>query len=130
MNTDVLTRTQCLELLGETGVGRVAFMGASGPQIYPVNYLVDDETVVVRTAPYTRLAEYATGQVAFEVDDLHPESLRGWSVLVVGSSLPVDDPDEAVALRRSGRLQPWADGPRNLFLRITPREITGRRIGS
>lgn len=130
MNTHALTRTECLELLGETGVGRVAFTGASGPQIYPVNYLVDNETVVVRTAPYTRLAEHATGQLAFEVDDLHPESLRGWSVLVVGSSLPVDDPDEAATLRRSERLQPWADGPRNLFLRITPREITGRRISS
>ena len=124
----VLTREECLALLGETGVGRVAFIGPSGPLIHPVNYLMEHDTIVIRTSPYTRLGERAAGPVAFEVDDLDPELRRGWSVLVVGNSLPVDDADEAIALRRNGRVASWAGGHRNMFVRITPREITGRRI--
>jgi nitroimidazol reductase NimA-like FMN-containing flavoprotein (pyridoxamine 5'-phosphate oxidase superfamily) len=127
-NISVLTSAECRTLLGTAGVGRVAFVGPSGPVIHPVNYLVDHDTIVVRTSPYTMLGEHATGQVAFEVDDLDAWLTRGWSVLVTGRSAPVDDPEEAIALRRAGLLQPWAEGHRNLFVRITPDEITGRRI--
>jgi nitroimidazol reductase NimA-like FMN-containing flavoprotein (pyridoxamine 5'-phosphate oxidase superfamily) len=124
----VLTREECRTLLGTTGVGRIGFVGDAGPVILPVNYLVDHDTIVVRTSPYALFAEHATGQVAFEVDELDAWLSRGWSVLVTGQAAPIDDPEEAIALRRAGVLQPWADGHRNLFVRITPREITGRRI--
>jgi nitroimidazol reductase NimA-like FMN-containing flavoprotein (pyridoxamine 5'-phosphate oxidase superfamily) len=127
-NLSVLSAAECRALLGETGVGRIGFVGPSGPVIFPVNYLIDNDTIVLRTSPYTMLGEHATGQVAFEVDELDAWLTRGWSVLVTGRSAPVEDPDEAIALRRSERLQPWADGHRNLFVRITPDEITGRRI--
>jgi nitroimidazol reductase NimA-like FMN-containing flavoprotein (pyridoxamine 5'-phosphate oxidase superfamily) len=119
---------ECLSLLQGAEVGRVAFVGRTGPVIHPVNYLIDRDTVVVRTSPYTLLAENASGQVAFEVDDLDPWLSAGWSVLVTGHCAPIDDPDEAAALRRSERLHPWAAGQRNLFLRITPQHISGRRV--
>ena len=124
----VLSREDCMTLLGTSGVGRVAFVGPSGPVIHPVNYLIDLDTVVVRTSPYTMLGEHSTGQVAFEVDELDAWFTSGWSVLVTGRSAPIDDPDESIALRRSGLLHPWVAGQRNLFLRITPNEITGRRV--
>jgi nitroimidazol reductase NimA-like FMN-containing flavoprotein (pyridoxamine 5'-phosphate oxidase superfamily) len=119
---------ECLALLGGSGVGRVAFVGRTGLVIHPVNYLVDRDTIVVRTSPYTLLAENASGQVAFEVDELDPWLSAGWSVLVTGRCAPVDDPDEAAALRKGERLHSWAEGQRNLFLRITPQQITGRRV--
>ncbi len=125
----VLTTEECLDLLGGSGVGRVAFVGQTGLVIHPVNYLIDHGTVVVRTSPYTLLAENATGQVAFEIDELDSWLSVGWSVLVTGTCAPIDDPDESTALRALGTLHPWAAGNRNLFLRITPREITGRRVG-
>lgn len=124
-----LSRTECFALLGETGVGRVAFSTASGPLIHPVNYLVDGETIVLRTSPYTQLGGHPFGLVAFEVDDLEREMRRGWSVVVVGRSAPVEDTDEAIDLRRGGRPEAWAAGHRNLFVRITPQQVTGRRIG-
>ncbi len=124
-----LSRTECFALLGETGVGRVAFSTASGPLIHPVNYLVDDETIVLRTSPYTQLGGHPFGLVAFEVDDLEREMRRGWSVVLVGRCAPVEDTDEAIDLRRGGRLEAWAAGQRNLFVRITPQQVTGRRIG-
>lgn len=124
-----LSEDECFALLGESGVGRVAFTTAAGPLIHPVNYLVDDATIVLRTSPYTRLGEHPYGLVAFEVDDLDAEMQRGWSVVIVGRCAAVDDPDEAIDLRRTGRLHAWAAGQRNLFVRITPQQVTGRRIG-
>ena len=124
----VLNRDECFGLLGTTGVGRIAFVGPSGPVIHPVNYLVDEGTIVLRTSPYTMLGEHSVGQVAFEVDELDEWMSRGWSVLITGRSAPIDDPDEAIAIRRRGLLHPWAEGQRNLFVRITPVEISGRRI--
>jgi nitroimidazol reductase NimA-like FMN-containing flavoprotein (pyridoxamine 5'-phosphate oxidase superfamily) len=124
----VLSQAECLELLGATGIGRIAFSTATGPRIYPVNYLVADGCVVVRTSPYAQLGEHASGLVAFEADHLDAKLRRGWSVLVVGLSAPVEDADEAIRLHHTGQLEPWAPGQRNLFVRITPREITGRRF--
>jgi nitroimidazol reductase NimA-like FMN-containing flavoprotein (pyridoxamine 5'-phosphate oxidase superfamily) len=126
--TSEIPAAECLSLLHSAEVGRVAFVGGTGLVIHPVNYLIDRDTVVVRTSPYTLLAENASGQVAFEVDDLDPWLSAGWSVLVTGHCAPIDDPDEAAALRRSERLHPWAAGQRNLFLRITPQHISGRRV--
>lgn len=123
-----LSTEECFTLLGDSGVGRVAFTTASGPLIHPINYLVDDKTIVLRTSPYTRLGEHPFGLVAFEADELEAEMRRGWSVLVVGSCAPVEDTDEAIDLRRGGRLEAWAAGQRNLFVRITPQQVTGRRI--
>jgi nitroimidazol reductase NimA-like FMN-containing flavoprotein (pyridoxamine 5'-phosphate oxidase superfamily) len=129
-NISVMSQEECLALLGAASVGRVAFVGPSGPVIHPVNYLMDHDTIVVRTSPYTLFGGHASGQVAFEVDEIDAWLTRGWSVLVTGRCEPVDDPEEAIELRRQGRLEPWADGHRNMFVRITPREITGRRISS
>lgn len=124
-----LDAAECMALIGESGVGRLAFVGDDGPVIHPVNYIVDRATIVVRTSPYTLLAQHAAQAMAFEVDELEPALRLGWSVLVVGDASPVDDPDEAHALDESGRLLPWAGGQRRMFVRLTPAKITGRRIG-
>ncbi|MEA2520519.1 MAG: hypothetical protein QOI81_165 [Actinomycetota bacterium] len=123
-----LSREECLRLLADAGVGRVAFNTASGPLIHPVNYVVDNDMIVIRTSPHAILGEHAVGPMAFEVDELDATRGVGWSVLVVGTSAPVDDTEESIRLRGSQRLEPWAPGQRNLFLRITPSEITGRRL--
>ena len=39
-----LSTDQCLERLGSHSVGRVIFCADDGPQIYPVNFAVDDGT--------------------------------------------------------------------------------------
>lgn len=123
-----LSRAECFELLGDTGVGRVAFNTAAGPLIHPVNYLVDQSTIVIRTSPHSRLGGHPLGLVAFEVDDVDSEMRAGWSVLLVGRCAPIEDADEAIDLRLTRRLEAWASGPRNLFVRITPQQVTGRRI--
>ncbi len=123
-----LDEAECYRLLGDSGVGRIAVCLPDGPIIVPVNYLVDDQSILVGTSPRTVLARHASGPAAFEVDELEPALKFGWSVLVVGQAEPVEDVDEMIELRASERLQAWAGCVRNLFIRITPREVTGREI--
>nr|MBA2560754.1 pyridoxamine 5'-phosphate oxidase family protein [Propionibacteriales bacterium] len=89
-----LSTEQCYQKLAETDVGRVGMCTAEGPMILPVNYMVEGESILVRTAPYTLLADYAVGPMAFEVDRLEPALRFGWSVLVVGHAMPVEELDE------------------------------------
>ena len=119
---------ECYAHLANGDIGRVALALQDGPSIIPVNYIVDGRSIVVRTAPYTQLAAHRSGPVAFEVDDIEPEFRRGWSVVVVGHAFPMEDADEMIALRAGGRLQPWAAGSRNLYIKIVPDKVTGRRI--
>jgi nitroimidazol reductase NimA-like FMN-containing flavoprotein (pyridoxamine 5'-phosphate oxidase superfamily) len=119
---------ECYTRLGQAVVGRVAFDSPEGLNILPVNYIVDGRSVVVRTAPYTLLADHKSGPIAFEVDDFEGDFKRGWSVLLVGHAWPMEDVDELIQLRSGRDLEPWAPGPRNLFINITPARVSGRRI--
>ena len=48
-----LSREECLELLADGGVGRLAVSGKDAPVIRPVNYAFDQpsQSVVFRSAP-------------------------------------------------------------------------------
>lgn len=124
-----LSAAQCRERIGSEGVGRVVFCAQGRPQIYPVNYAVVDDDIVFRTAPYTALGMQASGKsVLFEVDEIDHDAQRGWSVVVQADATTVDDPDEMMRLRRFGP-RPWAEGQRNLLVRLHPSKVTGRVVG-
>lgn len=125
-----LSLAECLDLLQGGVLGRVAMSTSIGPRIVPVNYAMHGEDVVLRTTPYSQLGTYAVNnEVAFEIDHIDLERHRGWSVVATGRALPVSDPEEVLDIRRRWEPRPWADGPRNLFLKISLRDITGRRLG-
>jgi uncharacterized protein len=123
-----LNRAECRQLLGSSVMGRVAVCTLDGPVIIPVNYAMDGDAVVIRTSSYSLLAAHAWDQVAFEIDETDPEMRRGWSVLVVGKGEPIDDVDDLVDSGLVNSLRPWAPGPRDLFIKITPHRVTGRNI--
>ena len=57
-----LSYTTCLARLRQEEVGRVAVCTSGGPRIVPVNYsVVDDDTLVFRTTPYSALGSNADG---------------------------------------------------------------------
>lgn len=126
-----LSPHECLRLLRghPVSVGRLGVTDVDGqPLIMPVNYRLDGDAVIIRTAPGSLLAERAAGhRVAFEVDDVDAAWREGWSVLVQGVAQPVTDIVELARLRRVP-LRPWAPGDRPLYLRIEPTAITGRQI--
>jgi len=129
-----LDKDQCLNLISPGGIGRIAYTGRFGPAVLPVNYTLQDGAIVFRTAEHGPLDEdLRTGianadyKVAFEIDDIDPAARRGWSVLIQGPAHHVTGAEQD-AVRQAG-VEPWAPGDRELFVRIVPSRITGRRVG-
>ena len=82
---DALSREDCLAMLADHSVGRIAVTSHALPVIVPVNYALSGHTVVFRTEPGGMLARAcADAVVAFEVDELARDGSSGRSVLVVG----------------------------------------------
>jgi nitroimidazol reductase NimA-like FMN-containing flavoprotein (pyridoxamine 5'-phosphate oxidase superfamily) len=124
-----LSPEECFGLLEPGGVGRVGFTSAEGVVILPVNFAVAGKTIIFRTAPDTLLAAYGNAQVSFEADRLDEARREGWSVLVLGHTHMVTGEHEVRRLEHATHLEPWADGARDVYVRITPARISGRRIG-
>lgn len=125
-----MTRQECWERLVSGIVGRVAMATPVGPRIVPVAYVVHEDAIVFRTAPYSELSTYGWNtELAFQVDWLDYESRRGWSVVATGRAMVVDDPGEVQRIRRSWEPQPWVAGSRNLFVKLPWRQLTGLRLG-
>jgi uncharacterized protein len=123
-----LTRRECWEHLRTEAYGRLAVLDEDGPAIYPINVLVDHATLVFRTTAGTKLdAMRADPRVAFEVDGHHAESGDTWSVAIRGTAKEIVVPHEAVQVIELD-LTPWQAGPKPVFVRIVPTEVTGRRF--
>lgn len=129
-----LDEAESLRLISAGGIGRIAYQSRFGPAVLPVNYRWHDGAVVFRTTRHSALDEdLQTGisggdyLVAFQVDEIDIASRQGWSVLIQGPAHHVEGEAERAAAEQAG-VQPWPGGERDLFLRIVPRRVTGRRI--
>ena len=122
----VLDESRCWDLLASQAVGRLATAVQGLPEVFPVNFVVDGESVVFRTAEGSKLVELVINeQVAFEADGWNENG--GWSVVIKGSAavLPSgEEHDRAEALP----LRPWIPTVKTNFVRITATQITGRRF--
>jgi nitroimidazol reductase NimA-like FMN-containing flavoprotein (pyridoxamine 5'-phosphate oxidase superfamily) len=124
----VLSPGECLSLLESGGVGRVGFTSADGVVILPVNFALAGKAIIFRTAPDTLLAAHGNARVSFEADRLDEARREGWSVLVLGHAHKVADEHEVRRLEQATQLEPWAGGARDVYVRIMPVRISGRRI--
>lgn len=118
-----LAPDECWALATSQPVGRLAWCGAHGPTVIPVNFTVNGAEVLVRTTAHSEAGrECDDSTVAFEVDAVDASTRSGWSVLMRGHARmeygSSSDPGPDV----------WLPGPRGLRLRIDVTEITGRRI--
>ncbi|GGX76966.1 hypothetical protein GCM10010515_51230 [Streptomyces fructofermentans] len=66
--------------------------------------------------------------MAFEADRIDDAFSSGWSVLVRGQARIVTDPEQIRRLDAEAFSAPWAGGRRDLWVRVEPRTVTGRRI--
>lgn len=110
-------------------IGRVSVLVDGHPEIFPVNYAVDERgDIYFRTDQGTKLSAVATAPtIAFEIDGIDEENRLGWSVLVVGPARWLGSPEQ-MAHARTLPLQPWAAGEKANVVRLAPTKITGRRI--
>jgi hypothetical protein len=121
-----LAAPTCWQLLGDEEVGRLAVSVDRYPEIFPVNYVVDQRTVIFRTAEGTKLfATVVSPSVAFEVDGYNAEAGEAWSVVIKGHAreIPMHD-----LLDNAFPLFPWTATPKPRFVRVVPDSITGRRF--
>lgn len=122
-----LTTAECWRLLEQRELGRLALDGTDGmPDVFPVNYLVHNGNVFIRSAPGSKLIDIAANPAAaFEVDG--ELAAYRWSVIVRGTAHRLDvDAD----IHESGilGLTSWSPTGKHNFVRITPTVITGRRF--
>lgn len=94
------------------------------PEIPPVNYALDGETVLFRTAEGTVLNKAASRVIAFEVDEVAAATHEGWSVLIQGLSRDISDAvDPNLSAQRRLSLITWAPGERHRWFRIDPDKV-------
>lgn len=126
---ELIDRDECLELLAADEIGRLAIIDFGRPLIFPVNYALDGDVIVVRTAPGTKLEQGPRAPACFEIDGFDRSDHTGWSVVVTGR-LEELTRYSAAAFARAGSLSihPWAGGDKDHLMRLTPGSITGRRI--
>src|SRR6516165_9748428 len=92
-----LDEVEAMRLLASVTYGRVVFALNALPAIRPVNHLVDDGTIIIRTRLTTAISAAVRSAreliVAYEADSFDSESRTGWSVVVTGRAHAVTDAD-------------------------------------
>jgi transcriptional regulator with XRE-family HTH domain len=119
---------ECSRLLAPGGIGRIAFVTASGLMVLPVNYALIMGTIVLRTSAGSVIAAHGDEPVAFEADHFDEVLGQGWNVLIRGQAHRVMQAGELHRLQHDCGLRPWPAGEYDLYVRIVPERITGRRI--
>jgi nitroimidazol reductase NimA-like FMN-containing flavoprotein (pyridoxamine 5'-phosphate oxidase superfamily) len=128
-STEIIARDECLDLLRGEVVGRIAVLDHQSPRIFPVNYVLDGDAIVFRSAPGTKVDDGPRGDACFEIDGFDREARTGWSVLVVGLLEEVTKYQSSMWARvQELPIDPWASGDKPHFLRLRPLHISGRRV--
>lgn len=126
---EVLTRDECLRLLGRATLGRLAVTSGALPMVLPVNFRLVGERIVFRTGAGTKLDAATNGNVvAFEVDDMDPLWHTGWSVVVTGVASEVTDPADRAELADVG-IPRWAPTDADRIVTVSTAVVSGRRMG-
>jgi uncharacterized protein len=122
---DVLGSDECYRLLEGGVVGRVGITVLAVPEVLPVSYRLLDGDIVFRTGQGTKLcAATSDAPIAFEIDGSDPAALSGWSVLVLGLTKEVTDPEEiarALAILPNG----WVPQEQQHVIRLSPARVSG-----
>lgn len=122
----VLSEDESWDRLGGVALGRLVTTFAGEPEIFPVNFVVQDRTVLFRTAEGTKLfSAVASSTVVFEADD--HDATEGWSVIVRGRAKLLRTDAEIVVADRAP-LKPWIATLKPHYVRLTPSDITGRHF--
>jgi nucleotide-binding universal stress UspA family protein len=121
-----LSASACWEQLAAASVGRLAVCMSGMPRIFPINFVVDGESIVFRTAEGTKLAALRNPSVAFEIDDYDADSGIASSVIIEGRAEEIAEVSGSDTLGLP--LFPWHVSPKGHFVRITPDNVSGRRF--
>jgi hypothetical protein len=126
------THDEALGLLADIRLGRIVFTRNALHAIRPVNHIVKGGEIIIRTHGDSAVAGQtsATGiggvVVAYEADQIDPDTRQGWSVVVTGYARSVKDPDQIA--RNQAMLEPWVEVGMDYAMRTRPDVISGFRL--
>ena len=127
-----LNEAECMELLADGGMGRLVFNSRYGPTALPVEYKIDEGSMVLGAWDPVFDEDLRTGiahadyQVAVEIDQVDPQAHQGWIVLARGPAHHLDTEAERAPFINAG-LDPWFENVPAHFIRVSPTTIFGAR---
>ncbi|MDR0990877.1 MAG: pyridoxamine 5'-phosphate oxidase family protein [Propionibacteriaceae bacterium] len=122
----ILSQDRAWDLLAGQHIGRLAVIVEGQIELFPVNYVVDGESLVIRTATGTKLNGLTQNRpVTFEVDTWEID--HGYSVVLRGLAAVINDNAE-LARAEALPLRPWVPTAKLVFVRITASALSARRF--
>lgn len=117
---------QSWKLLETTRHGRLVVSVAGEPDIFPVNYLVSDRKIYLRTAPGNKLAQLTiNSRVLLETDGILSD--EAWSVVLRGTARVLTNSTELAAVEELG-LKSWVPTLKDFYVEIVPTSVSGRHF--
>lgn len=118
-----LSAAEAWAFLARQELGRLAYHLQGAVSIVPVNYAVDGERLLFRTAPGSKLLGVVLYRdVAFEVDAV--DETQATSVVVRGRAVHLSDREAAASA--ASRIRSWVPTPKYEVVAIEVTEISGR----
>jgi len=118
-----LSLDECWELLEGEEFGRLAYRLVDEVHIVPINYVVDGQTILFRTASGNKLLAAALhSDVALEVD--WHDDLAAWSVVARGHLRQLEEDEEPRV--EDLPLHPWVPTLKYDVVELSPEVVTGR----
>lgn len=121
-----LSEDETWKLIEGTKHGRLVVTVAGEPDIFPVNYAVNNRKLYLRTAPGNKLAELTiNAKVLFETDGILSE--EAWSVVVRGTARVLEQSAD-IAAAEALNLKPWVPTLKDFYVEIDPTSVSGRHF--
>jgi uncharacterized protein len=121
-----LDEEQSWRLLDATKHGRLVVSVAGEPDIFPVNYLISERKVYLRTAPGNKLAQLTiNSRVLLETDGVLSD--EAWSVVLRGTARVLTNSSEVTAVEELG-LKSWVPTLKDFYVEIMPTSVSGRHF--
>jgi nitroimidazol reductase NimA-like FMN-containing flavoprotein (pyridoxamine 5'-phosphate oxidase superfamily) len=124
-----LESVEAMRLLAGVDYGRVVFNMQALPAIRPVNHLIDDGMIVIRTRLTSAISSVIPSTdrviVGYEADSFDSHTRTGWSVVVTGHAETLTDRDTVARYERL--LHPWVNHA-DTVIAIEPKIVSGLLI--
>lgn len=121
-----LSTDECWGKLCSRHFARLAVSVSNQPEIFPLNYVVQDGTILFRTAQGTKLAALTVNEyAALEIDEY--TDVGAWSVVVKGRARAIEWGPDLAKAERAG-LKPWLPTRKPIYVRLVPEQVSGRRF--
>jgi hypothetical protein len=124
-----ISEAECLEILDQHTLGRIAVVVDGQPVIFPVNYVISGRIISFLTGTGSKLSHAPNSKVCFEIDRYDSATGIGWSVVVLGVAIDATDSfDDVSWAARAATPWPLAPGAKPFRVAIEPSKISGRRF--